>query len=230
MAIYAIGDLHFPGGQEKPMNVFGSHWEDHVSRIITQWRHIVSPDDLVLVPGDISWAMHFEQAKEDLSIVADLPGEKILLRGNHDYWWSSVSKLRAWLPEGMYALQNDSIVWRDTVICGTRGWNFPSAQNPLDETDTKIFNREVIRLELSLQQAKGTGLPILAMLHYPPLLKDILHTAFTDLLEQYQVAVCCYGHLHDTGIANGFQGIHNGTAYHLVSCDSIAFTPKLIQL
>ncbi len=229
MAIYAIGDLHFPGGQEKPMDVFGSHWDDHVSRIISQWKKTVSPNDLVLIPGDISWAMHFEQAKEDLLLIAQLPGEKILLRGNHDYWWNSIGKIRAWLPEGMHALQNDSIVWNGIRICGTRGWVFPTPQYTLSETDLKIYNRELIRLELSLQQAQDDQLPILAMLHYPPLLKDTACTAFSDLLEQYQVAACCYGHLHDTGIANGFQGIRNGISYHLVSCDSIAFTPQLIM-
>ena len=148
MAIYAIGDLHFPGGQEKPMNVFGSHWDDHVSQILANWRQTVSDDDLVLIPGDISWAMHFDQAKEDLSLVASLPGEKVLLRGNHDYWWSSIGKLRAWLPAGMYAVQNDSISWNGVTICGTRGWVFPTEMNPLNEQDEKIYNRELIRLEL----------------------------------------------------------------------------------
>ena len=229
MSIYAIGDLHFPGGQEKPMDVFGSRWDDHVSRVIEQWKSTVSPDDLVLIPGDISWAMYFEQAKEDLLLVSQLPGEKLLLRGNHDYWWTSVGKIRAWLPEGMHALQNDSFVWQDVMICGARGWVFPTAQNTLSETDLKIYNRELIRLELSLQQSKNRKLPILAMMHYPPLLKDHRETAFTDLLEQYNVTACCYGHLHDTGIANGFQGLWRGISYHLVSCDSIAFTPQLIM-
>lgn len=228
MAIYAIGDLHLPGGQEKPMDVFGSHWDDHASRIIAQWKRAVSPDDLVLIPGDISWAMHFEQAKDDLGAVAELPGEKVLLRGNHDYWWSSIAKIRDWLPETMHALQNDAFKWRDAAICGTRGWVFPTEQNPLDETDTKIFRRELIRLELSLKQASGLGLPIIAMLHYPPMLRDTLNTAFTGLLEAYGVSLCCFGHLHDMGIQNAFQGVLRGVSYHLVSCDAIDFTPKLI--
>jgi predicted phosphohydrolase len=228
MAIFAIGDLHLPGGQEKPMDVFGAHWDDHASRIVAQWKRIVSPDDLVLIPGDISWAMHFEQAKDDLASVAELPGEKVLLRGNHDYWWSSIAKIRDWLPETMHALQNDAFVWHDTAVCGTRGWVFPTEKNPLDETDTKIFRRELIRLELSLKRASGLGLPVIAMLHYPPLLRDTLNTAFTELLETYGVSLCCFGHLHDMGIQNAFQGVHRGISYHLVSCDAIGFTPKLI--
>ena len=228
MAIYAIGDLHLPGGQDKPMNVFGSLWDDHATQIALRWKQIVKPEDLVLIPGDISWAMQFDQAKADLETIAQLPGEKILLRGNHDYWWSSIGRIRQWLPQGMYALQNDSLRWHDTVICGTRGWVFPTEQNPLDEQDQKVYARELIRLELSLQQAAKHKLPIIAMLHYPPLLKDTLSTAFTDLLEAYGVLMCCFGHLHDVGIQNAFQGKRNQIDYHLVSCDAIHFTPKLI--
>ncbi|MBN1777440.1 MAG: metallophosphoesterase [Clostridiales bacterium] len=229
MAIYAIGDLHLPGGQEKPMNVFGSHWDDHVSQIITRWKQTVQPEDLVLIPGDISWAMYFDQAKADLTLIAGLPGEKVLLRGNHDYWWASIGKIRDWLPDTMHALQNDAFRWRDFVICGTRGWVFPTALSPLDEQDTRVFNRELIRLELSLQEAQKHGLPMIVMMHYPPLLKDTADTAFTGTLEKYGVSLCCYGHLHDTGIANAFHGSHHSISYHLVSCDAINFTPKLLK-
>ena len=229
MAIYAIGDLHLPGGQDKPMNVFGSLWNDHAVQIAEHWQQLVQPDDLVLIPGDISWAMHFEQAKPDLLTIADLPGEKLLLRGNHDYWWASIGRIREWLPKGMHALQNDAFHWQDSVICGTRGWVFPTELNPLDEQDEKIFSRELIRLELSLQQASALNGPLIAMLHYPPLLKDALSTAFTDLLEQYGVSMCCFGHLHDTGIQNAFQGARNHIDYHLVSCDAIGFSPKLLM-
>ncbi len=228
MAIYAMGDLHFPGGQDKPMNVFGSQWDDHAAQIALRWKQTVKPDDLVLIPGDISWAMHFDQAKADLETIAELPGEKILLRGNHDYWWSSIGRIRQWLPPKMHALQNDALRWHDTVICGTRGWVFPTELNPLDEQDQKIYARELIRLELSLQQAASYKLPVIAMLHYPPLLKDSLSTSFTALLEAYGVSMCCFGHLHDVGILNAFQGNHNQINYHLVSCDAINFTPKLL--
>jgi uncharacterized protein len=228
MAIYAIGDLHFPGGQDKPMNVFGSHWDDHAAQIAALWEQTVQSEDLVLIPGDISWAMDFDQAKADLRTIAEFPGEKLLLRGNHDYWWSSIGRIRDWLPPNMHALQNDAFRWQDTAICGTRGWTFPTAQNPLDGQEQKIYNRELIRLELSLQQASGYKLQLIAMLHYPPLLKDTLNTAFTDLLENYGVSLCCFGHLHDVGIQNAFQGKRNGVDYHLVSCDAIGFAPKLL--
>ena len=228
MAIYAIGDLHLPGGQDKPMDVFGSHWDDHAARIFANWQSAVTADDLVLIPGDISWAMYFEQAKADLERIAELPGEKLLLRGNHDYWWNSIGRIRSWLPKTMHALQNDTFEWHGMTVCGTRGWVFPTAQNPLDSADLKIYQRELIRLELSLQQARSAGLPALAMLHYPPLLKDTLETAFTQLLEAYHVTVCCFGHLHDAGIMNAWQGVQRGITYHLVSCDAIGFTPKLI--
>ncbi len=228
MAIFAIGDLHLPGGQDKPMNVFGNQWDNHADRIFSSWREMIHPEDLVLIPGDISWAMHFEQAKADLQTIADLPGTKLILRGNHDYWWSSIGKIRAWLPEGMVALQNDAFQWQDFVICGTRGWVFPTELNPLDAQDAKIYDRELIRLELSLQQAAAYQQPIVAMLHYPPLLKDTVSTAFTRLLETYHVETCCFGHLHDVGIQNAFQGRKNDIDYHLVSCDAINFTPKLL--
>ena len=228
MAIYAIGDLYFPGGQEKPMNVFGSLWDDHVSQIITHWKETIKNDDLVLIPGDISWAMHFDQAKDDLALIAELPGEKILLRGNHDYWWTSIGKIREWLPDTMHALQNDAFRWNDVVVCGTRGWVFPTKLSPLDAQDMKIFNRELIRLELSLQEASKHNFPLIAMTHYPPLLKDTPSTAFTELLEAYGVSLCCYGHLHDTGIANAYRGSLHEIPYHLVSCDAINFTPKLL--
>ena len=228
MAIYAIGDLHFPGGQDKPMNVFGSLWDDHAAQIAARWKRVVNPDDLVLIPGDISWAMQFEQAKDDLTAIAELPGEKLLLRGNHDYWWSSIGKIRQWLPPGMHALQNDAFQWHGTAICGTRGWIIPTQASPLDAQDQKIFDRELIRLELSLQQATEFKLPVIAMLHYPPLLKDALSTAFSDMLEQYGVTLCCFGHLHDSGIRSAFQGMRNRIDYHLVSCDAIDFTPKLL--
>lgn len=229
MAIFAIGDLHLSGSGEKPMNVFGRHWDNHFENICVRWREMIEPTDIVLIPGDISWAMQFEEAKIDLQSIAELPGTKILLRGNHDYWWSSISRLRAWLPQGMLALQNDSIALSKMVICGTRGWNFPTDPNPLDDQEMKIYRRELIRLELTLVNARGKGLPILAMTHFPPLLTDYRDTAFTALLERYGVELCVYGHLHGAGIHNGFNGVHNGVEYRLVSCDSIAFAPVKVS-
>ena len=154
MAIYAIGDLHLPGHQEKPMNVFGDHWDRHFDVIRENWLSMVSPEDVVLIPGDISWAMQLEEARDDLMQIAALPGRKLLLRGNHDYWWNSISKVRALLPENMYAIQNDALALDGVVYCGTRGWNIPGEGQPTDPQDVKIFQRELLRLEMSLQQAE----------------------------------------------------------------------------
>ncbi len=225
MAIYAIGDLHMPGGDEKPMDIFGRHWDRHMDVISEHWRKMVEPGDTVLLPGDISWAMQFDDAKVDLQSIAQLPGTKILLRGNHDYWWSSITKLRATLPPGMVALQNDSVRVGDVVVCGTRGWTFPTDAFVLDEQETKIYQRELIRLRLALDDAKKKNLPILAMMHFPPLLNEYLDTAFTALLEAYGVKLCVYGHLHGAGIRAGFNGEHNGVQYRLTSCDALDFAP-----
>jgi predicted phosphohydrolase len=169
--------------------------------------------------------MQFDDARDDLSEIAALPGTKVLLRGNHDYWWNSITRLRSFLPAGTIALQNDSIALQNVAICGTRGWDFPTEQAPLDDQGTKIYRRELIRLKMALDHAKRRGLPILAMTHYPPLFADCRDTAFTELLEEYGVRLCVYGHLHGIGIGKGFSGEHNGVAYRLVSCDAIGFSP-----
>ncbi|MCE5342292.1 MAG: metallophosphoesterase [Eubacteriales bacterium] len=225
MAIFAIGDLHMPGNGEKPMDIFGQNWDHHMDTIRERWQNRVEPTDTVLIPGDISWAMQFSDAKADLQSIAELPGTKILLRGNHDYWWSSITRLRACLPQGMIALQNDSVQVGDVAVCGTRGWTFPTDAFPLDEQETKIYLRELIRLRLALEDAGKRNLPILTMTHFPPLLNDCRDTAFTTLMEEYGVKLCVYGHLHGAGIRGGFTGEHNGVEYRLTSCDAIDFTP-----
>ncbi|HNW86780.1 MAG TPA: metallophosphoesterase [Candidatus Limiplasma sp.] len=228
MAIFAIGDLHLSSNGEKPMNVFGQQWDNHFATICARWQERVRPTDTVLIPGDISWAMQFEEVQADLQSIAQLPGTKILLRGNHDYWWSSISRLRGYLPAGMLALQNDSVALNGIAICGTRGWNFPTEQYQLDAQEMKIYRRELIRLQMALDSAQKTGLPILAMTHFPPLLTDHRDTEFTAMLEQYGVKLCVYGHLHGIGIQNGFSGTHRDVAYQLVSCDSIDFAPVCV--
>ena len=231
MAIYAIGDLHLPGNHDKPMNVFGIQWDNHFETIQNNWRECVREDDVVLIPGDISWAMRLEDAVSDLESIAELPGEKILIRGNHDYWWSSIGKVREVLPSRMHALQNDAIAIGDTVFCGTRGWTFPTEFSPLEAQELKIFNREVARLEMSLNDAvkKAGDKPVIALMHFPPLLVDGLETAFSQTLENAGVADVVYGHLHGIGIKNGFSGTRRGVRYHLVSCDSIEFAPVRIK-
>ncbi len=232
MSLYAIGDLHLPGGEDKPMSVFGPRWENHMARISQAWRETVSPEDTVLIPGDISWAMKTEDALRDLQTIAELPGRKVLIRGNHDYWWNSISRLRAALPPGMTALQHDAADLGDCVVCGTRGWSIPTGETPLMPEDEKIYRRELIRLELALGAAEriAAGRPVIAMLHYPPLYETERETEFTRLLEAAGVRLCVYGHLHGAGIRAGFNGTLNGIAYRLTSCDSLGFRPLKLAL
>ncbi len=228
MTIYAIGDLHLPGGDVKPMDVFGPHWERHFERICEDWRTRVKAEDVVLLPGDLSWAMRMEDALMDLREIGALPGRKILLKGNHDFWWSSISRLRGALPDGMYALQNDCVQIDETVFCGSRGWALPGQEN--GEQDVKIYNRELMRLEMALKAAR-TAAPqgrLIAMMHYPPLLSSGEDTGFTALMERYRASDVVYGHLHGQGIRGAFQGERRGVRYHLTSCDALGF--KLYEL
>jgi len=230
MSVFAIGDLHLPGHAQKPMDVFGSHWDRHFETISENWRKKITAQDVVLIPGDISWAMQLGDALDDLNAIGELPGAKLLLRGNHDYWWSSLSKLRAVLPEGMHVIQNDAMRIGGHVFCGTRGWNFPTPQQPLGAQDEKVYQRELMRLRMSLDQArKLDGGNITVMLHFPPLFADGVGTAFTDILEEYAVKRVVYGHLHGAGIKIAFEGERNGVDYRLVSCDALDFCPVKIM-
>ena len=221
MRVFAIGDLHLPGGDMKPMDVFGAHWENHFERICESWRSQVGGEDVVLIPGDISWAMQLGDALEDLERIAQLPGQILILRGNHDYWWSSLTQLRCSLPKNMHAVQNDAFDAGDVVFCGTRGWMIPG--QGASAQDEKIYNREALRLRMSLEAAKKMAgeRPIVAMMHYPPLLPEHAKsgTAFTRLLSEYGVARCVYGHLHGQSVQRGYRGQYEGVQYDLVSCE-----------
>ena len=230
MRLFAIGDLHMSGGDDKPMDVFGPQWDRHFLRIRENWLESVGDEDTVLIPGDISWAMQLKDARADLEEIGRLPGRKILCKGNHDYWWNSISQVRTVLPAGMCALQHSAADLGGAVVCGTRGWMIPTADSPLGEQDAKICRREAERLRLALEEAKAKaeGRPLIVMTHYPPLLSGERDTVFTELMEAYGVHTAVYGHLHGAGIQNGFTGEHRGVRYHLVSCDSIGFSPKEI--
>ena len=232
MRLFAIGDLHLSGGDNKPMDVFGPQWDRHFLRIRENWQQMVGEQDAVLIPGDISWAMQLQAAKTDLEEIGTLPGKKILCKGNHDYWWNSISQVRAALPASMTALQHNAVDLGSVVVCGTRGWAIPTREMPLNEQDGKICRREAERLRLALEDAsaRAAGRPLIVMTHYPPLLAGEMNTIFTELLETYRVHTAVYGHLHGAGIQSGFTGEHHGVRYHLVSCDSIGFSPKEILL
>ena len=227
MAIYAIGDLHLPGGADKPMNVFGAHWEGHFDRIRQDWREKVTPEDTVLIPGDISWAMQLKDALPDLMSIGELPGRKILLRGNHDYWWSSIGRVRRALGEGMLALQNDSVLIDSRLYAGSRGWTLPGPD--FSEDDRRIYARERLRLEMSLESARHRDgeAPITVMMHFPPLTDE--EPGFSDILERYGVTDCVYGHLHGPAIYGAVRGLRGGVRYHQVSCDGLDFKLYLLH-
>lgn len=226
MQIYAIADLHLSLTSEKPMDVFGEAWRGHAEKLERNWRERVQADDLVLVPGDISWAMQLSAALPDLSFIGNLPGRKILLKGNHDYWWSAIGRVRSNLPEGMRALQNDSIVEDGIGICGSRGWLCPGSSN-FSQDDEKIYLRELDRLTLSLQSLPPVETKI-AMLHFPPFSDKDRASGFTERLEAAGVTIAVYGHLHGEANRYAFEGEKNGVTYHCVAADKLDFTPKRI--
>ncbi|WP_420595939.1 metallophosphoesterase [Deinococcus sp.] len=229
MRVFAIADLHLAFATPKPMTVFGPQWAGHPQAIFEQWREVVREDDLVLLPGDLSWAMKLPEALQDLSHVAELPGTKVLLRGNHDYWWPTISRLRSALPPGMFAVQNDALRFGDVVVCGTRGWLTPGSE-AFGPEDAKIYFREAERLRLSLQAARklsGERTHTILMLHYPPTGTQFAPTLFTDLIDEYRPDQVLYGHLHGLPLERSLR-IWNGIPAHLVAADVLRFKPKLI--
>ena len=226
MAVFAISDLHLPARQ-KPMDVFGAHWANHFDKISEDWRARVRNEDIVLLPGDLTWAMHLEEAMEDVRRVGEMPGKKLILRGNHDYWWSAIGRVRRALPENMFDIQNDAMLLDGILFAGTRGWTIPGAD--ADPDDVRIYNRERLRLEMSMKAARriDANAPIVAMLHYPPLMESA--KGFSDILENYGVADCVYGHLHGASIAGAVRGLRGGVRYHQVSCDGLDFKLYLLK-
>lgn len=226
MKVFAIGDLHLSGGTDKPMDVFGPAWQNHGERIADAWVDSVSQEDIVLLPGDFSWAMHLNQVRADMEWLAVLPGTKLMIRGNHDYWWNSVTQVRAALPPSTFVLQNDCFSFGDLHVAGTRGWICPGSA-VFSGDDQKIYDREVLRLGLSLSALPSGGRRI-AMLHYPPFNENRAPSGFSEQLERAGVELVVYGHLHGRSCRGGFEGVRNGVEYRLVSADHIEFKPKLI--
>lgn len=208
------------------MDIFGPHWENHFERIAEDWMERVKAEDTVLLPGDLTWAMRLEDALEDLQRISALPGKKLLLRGNHDYWWSSIGRVRRALDENTFALQNDSLLIDGRLYAGSRGWTIPAegAQND----DVRIYERERMRLEMSLKHARSRdeNLPITVMMHYPPLSDEAV--GFSDILENYGVTDCVYGHLHGAGLYGAVRGLRGKVRYHQVSCDGLNFKMYLL--
>lgn len=227
MSVYAIGDLHLSGAVDKPMGIFGARWTDHWARIKNDWSIRVKDNDIVLLPGDISWAMNPEEAGIDIDSIGDMPGRKVMIKGNHDYWWSTISKVRKRLPPSVYAIQNDSVEIGEYTICGTRGWNLPGTKG-YDEHDRKIYLRELERLKLSLKHA-ARNKKLIVMLHYPPFDEKGRPSDFAEIIGCYSPLHVVYGHLHGESTNNAFEGLYKGTYYHLVSCDYLECKLKLIE-
>ena len=225
MKVFAISDLHLSINSPKPMDIFGPVWNNYLEQIEADWREKVTDEDVVVMAGDFSWAMKLCEAQLDIDYISKLPGKKIIIRGNHDYWWEGIGKVRAVLPPNFYAIQNDCVKIENVIFCGTRGWT-------LD--DEKLLNRELIRLEMTLESAmkkREPGDKIVCILHYPPFDKFGGETAYTKLIERYPVDVVIYGHLHGYVGANcKLKTIHNGIKYYLTSCDQLKNTLAEIDL
>ncbi len=232
MKIFAISDLHLCLSGAKPMDIFGASWENYLEIIKTDWNSRVGEEDYVLMAGDMSWALKLEEATNDLEYLQSLNGKKIIIRGNHDYWWKSISSLRKMLPNSIYPLQNDAIKIGNYIIAGTRGWNVPEKNKTFTEEDKKLYQRETLRLELSLEFAKKLHTDpndvVIAMIHYPPFNSCFEDSEFTKLFEKYGVKKVIYGHLHGNSSRTNLIVNKNGIEYFLTSCDKL--NNKLVQI
>ena len=229
MALYAIGDLHLSLSANKPMDVFGGAWRGYMDKL-NEGLSCIGPEDTTVLLGDLSWAMSLETAREDFAYIAAIPGRKIILKGNHDYWWTTAAKFDRFCAEHqfaqMYLLNNNAYVYGDIAICGSRGWFYEEERNGT-EHDAKILNRELMRLETSFRAAQGRE--IFCFLHYPPKYRGYECAEICALLQQYSVSRCYYGHLHADSHKLAIEGVSNGTDFRLVSADFIGFTPIKIM-
>lgn len=230
MNVYAISDLHLSATSDKPMDVFGGNWEGHFEKIKADWLSVVKPDDIVLIPGDVSWAMKLSDALVDLQSLADLPGKKVFVRGNHDYWWNGIGKLRAAAPNGSFVfLQTDAVRIGEYVIVGSRGWTCPGSPD-FTEQDQKLYLREAERFRLAFAEADKiaqTGDKKIALIHYPPFSLKTPETLFTSLFERNGVDKAVFGHLHGASYFP-LKTEKNGVEYILSSCDKVGF--RLVKI
>lgn len=224
MSLYAIGDLHLCMGAPKPMDVFGGAWVGYMEKL-KSGLSVVGPEDTTVLLGDLSWALDLESAKADFSWIDEIPGRKIILKGNHDYWWSTAKKFYEFCENNGFSdqwiLNNNHFKYEGFAICGTRGWFFEEERS--GEHDEKVFRRELLRLESSLKSAGE--LPKIVFLHYPPLYKGYCCQPILDLLSQYGVRQCYYGHLHGASHGLALEGMWNGVEFKLVSADRLDFKP-----
>lgn len=228
MSIFVIADLHLAFNENKPMDIFGENWEGHDEKIKKSWKEKVKENDLVVLPGDFSWSMYLENTIQDFEYLCNLPGKKLLLKGNHDYWWTTVTSMRKFLKENNFTnidfIYNNSYEFENYIIAGTRGWNLT------EEGNEKMLNREAIRLEISLQNAikkYGEEKEIIVFMHYPPIVNANLisnkESKFIAIMKKYNVKKCFYGHLHGTSINEAIEGKYFGIEFKLISSDKLDF-------
>lgn len=228
MSLYAIADLHLSLSSGKPMNIFPG-WDNHVERLEKNWQTTVSPDDTVVVPGDISWAINFEEAKADFDFINRLNGHKVIMKGNHDYWWNSMAKMNRFLEENGFdtitIVHNNYYPYGEYGICGTRGW-IKDIEEP---ADAKVLAREAGRLEASIKAALADGKKPIVFLHYPPIFANDYNREILDVLFRYDIKTCYYGHLHGNAHRYAVCGEVDGINYQLIAGDFVQFCPKLIM-
>ena len=234
MSIYVIADLHLSFGTDKPMDIFGEAWDNHPEKIKKDWLEKVKPEDTVILPGDFSWATYIEDAKKDFEFLNSLPGKKILLKGNHDYWWTTLTKMREFIEENEFEnidfLYNNSYLVEDKIIVGSRGWTLQDG-----EENKKMINRENERLKLSFKDGitkYGDDREIIVFMHYPPInSKELLGNGYLDFyktMREYNVKDCYYGHLHGNSHKDAIEGEVGGINFHLISADYLDF--KLVKI
>ena len=228
MSLFAIADLHLSLGSDKPMDVFRG-WQDYLPRLEKEWRSLVTEEDTVVIAGDLSWGMTLQEARDDFAFLNDLPGHKLILKGNHDYWWVTRRKMETFFSEnGWTTLQlvhNDAVRVGDLTVCGSRGWFFDAES----DADRKILLREVGRLDASITAAERLGGTPVVFLHYPPLFGDAVCEEILKVLTEHQVRRCYYGHLHGASIPKAFNGEKFGITFRLISCDALSFCPLKIS-
>lgn len=237
MKVFAISDLHLALGIDKPMDVFGEKWKNYMDKIKTSWQQVVLSEDYVIIPGDISWATYINEAYKDFEYIENLPGKKIILKGNHDYWWTTTRKLEIYLAQNNFKtisfLHNNHYIIGEYAICGTRGWKCPG-DDDFKKEDEKIYAREVQRLELSLDSYIKSAdyeasKEIVVALHYMPFNIKKGRSEFVELMQKYNVKLCIYGHLHGDGAKNSVNGMFEGIEYRLVAADYLNFKPVIIS-
>lgn len=229
MALFVMGDLHLSLSSDKSMDIFGG-WENYVERIKGNWNREVSPEDTVVVPGDISWAMSLKEAVADFRYIHELPGRKIILKGNHDYWWTTAAKMNNFLAENgfdsIFILHNNHYAYEKYGICGTRGW----INDDSEPADAKVLAREAQRLETSIASAENAGLEPLVFLHYPPLYGNEYNPDLLEVMYRHNIKQCWYGHIHGRkGHQNAVNGERDGIVFQLVSADYVQFCPVKIM-